>query len=65
MIEFPVRAFGIDSDAHVPAFAEPTEHVPEVDPAYRFQPPPGVPKRYRPDTTPRPAGSTAGPFPGW
>ncbi|MFI7672118.1 AAA family ATPase [Actinophytocola sp. NPDC049390] len=38
MIEFPVRAFGIDSDAHVPAFAEPTEHVPEPDPAYRFQP---------------------------
>ena len=29
-------AFGIDSDLCVPAFGEPTEHVPEVDDAYRF-----------------------------
>jgi cobaltochelatase CobS len=28
--------FGIDSDLQVPAFAEPDEHVPEIDPAYRF-----------------------------
>jgi cobaltochelatase CobS len=28
--------FGIDSDLRVPAFAERSEHVPEVDPAYRF-----------------------------
>jgi cobaltochelatase CobS len=31
-------AFGIDSELSVPAFAEPGEHVPEIDPAYRFQP---------------------------
>jgi cobaltochelatase CobS len=31
-------AFGIDSDLRVPAFAAPDEHVPEIDPAYRFQP---------------------------
>ncbi len=28
--------FGIDSDLRVPAFAERSEHVPEVDTAYRF-----------------------------
>ena len=28
--------FGIDSDLRVPAFAERDEHVPEIDPAYRF-----------------------------
>jgi cobaltochelatase CobS len=28
--------FGIDSDLVVPAFAERDEHVPDVDPAYRF-----------------------------
>jgi cobaltochelatase CobS len=28
--------FGIDSDLLVPAFGEPDEHVPEIDPAYRF-----------------------------
>jgi cobaltochelatase CobS len=28
--------FGIDSDLVVPAFAEADEHVPEVDPVYRF-----------------------------
>jgi cobaltochelatase CobS len=28
--------FGIDSDLQVPAFVEPGEHVPEIDPAYRF-----------------------------
>ncbi|MEV0601616.1 AAA family ATPase [Streptomyces sp. NPDC050315] len=30
--------FGIDSHLTVPAFREPTEHVPEVDDAYRFNP---------------------------
>ena len=34
----PVReVFGIDSELVVPAFAERDEHVPEVDPVYRFQ----------------------------
>ncbi|GFG50935.1 cobaltochelatase subunit CobS [Mycolicibacterium agri] len=28
--------FGIDTDLAVPALTEPDEHVPEVDPAYRF-----------------------------
>ncbi len=31
-------AFGIDSDLIVPAFATRTEHVPEADPTYRFDP---------------------------
>lgn len=30
--------FGIDSALQVPAFATRDEHVPEIDPAYRFQP---------------------------
>ena len=30
--------FGIDSPLTVPAFAQRDEHVPKVDPAYRFQP---------------------------
>ncbi|MEM9466886.1 MAG: AAA family ATPase [Actinomycetota bacterium] len=30
--------FGFTSDLKVLGFAEPTEHVPEVDPAYRFDP---------------------------
>jgi len=30
------RVFGIDSDMQVPAFSQPSEHVPEVDEAYRF-----------------------------
>ena len=30
------EVFGIDSDLMVPAFAEADEHVPEVDPVYRF-----------------------------
>lgn len=35
----PVRdVFDIDSDLRVPAFAERDEHVPEIDPAYRFNP---------------------------
>ena len=29
-------AFGLDMDMDVPAFSVPTEHVPEVDPAYKF-----------------------------
>lgn len=28
--------FGIDSDWQVPAFSQPGEHVPDIDPAYRF-----------------------------
>ena len=37
--EVAVRdAFGIDSDLVVPAFAEPSAHVPDADPGYRFQP---------------------------
>ncbi len=35
----PVRdLFGIDSPLQVPAFAERGEHVPDVDPAFRFDP---------------------------
>jgi cobaltochelatase CobS len=30
------QVFGIDSDMEVPAFSEPDEHVPELDPDYRF-----------------------------
>ena len=30
--------FGLDSDLVVPGFSEPGEHVPEIDPAYRFNP---------------------------
>ncbi len=30
--------FGIDSDLEVPAYSQPDEHVPEIDPAYRFDP---------------------------
>ena len=30
--------FGIDSDLRVPAFSERDDHVPEIDPAYRFNP---------------------------
>ena len=32
------EAFGVDSDMEVPAFSTRDEHVPEVDPAYRFDP---------------------------
>ena len=32
------EVFGIDSPLKVPAFAEASEHVPELDPAYRFNP---------------------------
>ncbi len=28
--------FGVDSDIRVPAFSQRTEHVPDIDPAYRF-----------------------------
>ncbi len=28
--------FGIDSDMKVPAFSQPSEHVPDIDPTYRF-----------------------------
>jgi len=30
------QTFGIDSDLDVPAFSRPSEHVPALDPAYRF-----------------------------
>jgi len=30
--------FGIDSDLEVPAFSERDDHVPEIDPVYRFNP---------------------------
>ena len=32
------EAFGLDKDFTVPAFSECTEHVPELDPAYQFDP---------------------------
>lgn len=36
-IQLSVRqTFGIDSDMMVPAFSQPTEHVPVIDDAYRF-----------------------------
>lgn len=31
-------AFGIDSDLKVPGFSRKTDHVPDIDPAYRFNP---------------------------
>jgi cobaltochelatase CobS len=38
-IQLSVRdVFGIDSPLRVPAFSEPDAHVPEIDPAYRFDP---------------------------
>ncbi|WP_205647766.1 cobaltochelatase subunit CobS [Acuticoccus yangtzensis] len=33
------QTFGIDSEMEVPAFSERTEHVPDVDPSYVFDPP--------------------------
>ena len=30
------QVFGIDSDMEVPAYSEPDEHVPDVDPDYLF-----------------------------
>src|SRR6266404_7897352 len=36
-IKISVRqTFGIDSDLEVPAFSQPSEHVPDMDDAYRF-----------------------------
>ncbi|MBF0268262.1 MAG: cobaltochelatase subunit CobS [Alphaproteobacteria bacterium] len=32
------KVFGIDSDMKAPAFSARTEHVPDLDPAYRFDP---------------------------
>ena len=32
------ETFGVDADMQVPAFSERDEHVPEIDPAYRFDP---------------------------
>ena len=34
------QVFGIDSDMEVPAYSEPDDHVPDVDPDYRFDRPP-------------------------
>src|SRR5664279_4298083 len=33
------QLFGIDSDMQVPAYSKPDEHVPEIDPDYRFDRP--------------------------
>src|SRR5580693_8216572 len=33
------QLFGIESDLEVPAYSEPDEHVPEIDPDYRFDKP--------------------------
>ena len=33
------QVFGIDSDMEVPAYSEPDEHVPDLDPDYRFDRP--------------------------
>jgi cobaltochelatase CobS len=39
MRQLAVRdVFGIDSNLMVPAFSEPDEHVPDIDPVYRFNP---------------------------
>lgn len=32
------EVFGIDTDLQVPAFSETEDHVPDIDPAYRFNP---------------------------
>ena len=32
------QVFGIDSDMEVPAFSDRSEHVPDLDQTYRFQP---------------------------
>ncbi|CDS48150.1 Aerobic cobaltochelatase CobS subunit [Polaromonas sp. CG9_12] len=32
------EVFGIDTELQVPAFSEAEDHVPDVDPAYRFNP---------------------------
>src|SRR6185312_10019964 len=32
------ETFGVDSDMEVPAFSERDPHVPEIDPAYKFDP---------------------------
>ncbi|MET0924365.1 MAG: AAA family ATPase, partial [Xanthobacteraceae bacterium] len=33
------QVFGFDSDMEVPAYSEPDEHVPDIDPDYRFDRP--------------------------
>ncbi|MDE2991967.1 MAG: cobaltochelatase subunit CobS, partial [Chloroflexota bacterium] len=30
------QTFGIDTDMEVPAFSEPTDHVPDIDTSYHF-----------------------------
>ena len=38
-IEISIRkVFGLDIDGTVPAFSQPSEHVPQIDPSYRFDP---------------------------
>src|SRR6202034_408476 len=32
------EVFGLNTDMKVPAFSQREEHVPEIDPAYRFDP---------------------------
>ena len=32
------QVFGVDTDMEIPAFSEPTVHVPELDESYRFDP---------------------------
>ena len=32
------EVFGLDIDMEIPAFSKPSEHVPTIDPAYRFNP---------------------------
>ena len=33
------QLFGIESDMEVPAYSEPDEHTPDIDPDYRFDKP--------------------------
>ena len=42
-MEFPIpvsakEVFGLDIDMEIPAFSKPSEHVPTIDPTYRFNP---------------------------
>ena len=32
------EVFGLDIDMEIPAFSKPSEHVPTIDPTYRFNP---------------------------
>ena len=37
------ETFGVDVDMTVPAFSERDSHVPDIDPAYKFDPETGKP----------------------